>query len=204
MLITCSEVAKYFIWLANSKFGSQFELCPMKLQKVTFFAQGWYLALYGKPLFQDDFQAWENGPVNKILYNDYKIFRKQHINLVLPEPNLPEEIKFFLTGIANTFFPLKAPVLSGITHKAGSPWTLTRNGLSPKDHSDKIISKSLIKEYYQSLIDDTQDNEGLDSVLAQFLDFLAEDAKNNFDQLIPYTENMLEEDRYLLKGVIDL
>jgi uncharacterized phage-associated protein len=204
MLLTCSEVAKYFIWLANSKFGGQFDLPPMKLQKVSFLAQGWYLALYGVPLFRDDFQAWRYGPVNKSVYLEYKHFGKQHINLLVAEPCLPQDVKFFLTEIANTFFPLRDPVLSGMTHKSDSPWTITRVGLLPQDNSDRIIPHDLIKEYYQTLIDDTEENEGEDTALVQFLDFLADDAKDNFDKLIPYTEDMLKEDMYLLKGVVDL
>ena len=34
-------------------------LGQMKLQKLLYFMQGWYLSLYDKPLFDEDFEAWE-------------------------------------------------------------------------------------------------------------------------------------------------
>lgn len=36
---------------------------PMKLQKLVYFAPGWYLALFNKPLIDERVEAWKFGPV---------------------------------------------------------------------------------------------------------------------------------------------
>jgi uncharacterized phage-associated protein len=37
------------------------------------------MALYGDPLFEEDFQAWIHGPVIPVLYQKYKSFGWQPI-----------------------------------------------------------------------------------------------------------------------------
>ena len=59
------NVARYVV----EKLGS---MTTMKLQKLTYYCQAWSLAWDDLPLFQDDFQAWANGPVCYELYNKHK------------------------------------------------------------------------------------------------------------------------------------
>lgn len=47
------------------------EMTTMKLQKLCYYAQAWSLAWEGRPLFDEDFQAWANGPVCRELYNKH-------------------------------------------------------------------------------------------------------------------------------------
>ena len=49
------DVAKLFIGLANEQAEqNQGDLMTnLRLQKLLYFAQGWYLARYGKPLFSN-------------------------------------------------------------------------------------------------------------------------------------------------------
>ena len=42
MAISCKDIADYFIWLANDT-GSY--LSNLKLQKLVYYAQAWYLAI---------------------------------------------------------------------------------------------------------------------------------------------------------------
>lgn len=199
MSLNCIDVANYFIWLANHEFSDVSDFSPIKLQKVTFSAQGWYLGLYGEPLFQEDFQAWKYGPVYPPLYFEHKKFGKNRIVCDFECPDIAFDKERFLKGIAHNFFHIDPNVLSGMTHKEGSPWKITRKNLSSKEHSNEVIPKELIKEYYEKLINDSDENDGESDIIAQFLDFLANDAEINFDKMIPYTEDMLEKDKRLLE-----
>ena len=38
-------------------------LTNLKLQKLLYYAQAWYLVLLNKPLFAEDFQAWAHGHI---------------------------------------------------------------------------------------------------------------------------------------------
>ena len=55
------DVANFFLKIVDRDSGST--ITPLKLQKILYYAHGYYLANYDKPLFQEDFQAWANGPV---------------------------------------------------------------------------------------------------------------------------------------------
>ncbi|WP_375509895.1 type II toxin-antitoxin system antitoxin SocA domain-containing protein [uncultured Nostoc sp.] len=203
-MVTCSLVAKYFIWRANNFHIQDVDLTPMKLQKILFHAQALYLALYGSSLFEEDFEAWQRGPVARNVYFEYKEFGSKKIDRPTAEPVLPPETEIYLSRIADIFLPRNPYVLSAITHKPGTPWKIIRGDLPDNAPCDKVIPKKLIKNYYQELLNDTKENQGEEALISQFLDFLAEDTEKNFDDMIPYTEDMLQKDKYLLKGVVDL
>lgn len=57
---TALDTAKYFLGLADEH-GD--ELDQLKLQQLCYYAQGYNLAMRGKPLFSDPIEAWDQGPV---------------------------------------------------------------------------------------------------------------------------------------------
>lgn len=64
------DIANYFL-SKGEKFGKR-SITPLKIQKLVYYAQGFYLALFNKPLFNEKIEAWQHGPVCRILYNKYK------------------------------------------------------------------------------------------------------------------------------------
>lgn len=67
-MTTALDVAQYFIACG----GDEGDISNLKLQKLVYYAQGFHLALYGKPLFDDPVEAWTHGPVVPGLYRHYK------------------------------------------------------------------------------------------------------------------------------------
>lgn len=51
----------------------------MKLQKMLYYQQGFHLAYFDEPLFDEDIEAWTYGPVVKSMYHKYKDFGKNGI-----------------------------------------------------------------------------------------------------------------------------
>jgi uncharacterized phage-associated protein len=41
-----------------------------KLHKLLYYVQGWHVTMTGEPLFSDDIEAWEKGPVVASLWRD--------------------------------------------------------------------------------------------------------------------------------------
>jgi len=130
----------------------------MKVQKLVFFAHGLHLALYGKPLIKEQFQAWKFGPVVPSIYQDYKLYgadpilTTDYIALTKSEKE-KEEFDTVLDGLAdyvikNTWSVLKntdAVSLSAWTHKEGSPWQkFYKQGVS-----DIIIPNEEIEAYFK-------------------------------------------------------
>src|SRR4051812_2003689 len=56
------DIANYFLALDFTRRSKKdvpgFDISPLKLQKLLYYAQGYYLASYGKPLFEENFLKW--------------------------------------------------------------------------------------------------------------------------------------------------
>ena len=75
------DIAKYFITLANPE--AEDFITNLKLQKLLYYAQGFHLVLFGKPLFRESLEAWQYGPVVPDIYRIYK----QYGSSPLPQPD---------------------------------------------------------------------------------------------------------------------
>ena len=56
MMANVFDVAKYILQRTG-------KISTWKLQKLCYYSQAWTLAWTGKPLFEEEFEAWRNGPV---------------------------------------------------------------------------------------------------------------------------------------------
>ncbi len=67
---TAGDIAKFFLFKAGQ---DEDLLTNLKLQKLLYYAQGYYLALNdGTRLFSDEIEAWTHGPVVASVYKKYK------------------------------------------------------------------------------------------------------------------------------------
>lgn len=74
------DVAKWFLAQSNEEAGDL--VSNLKLQKLVYYAQGFHLAVFEKPLFDDVIEAWTHGPVVPNVYHHYK----QHGSGSIPVP----------------------------------------------------------------------------------------------------------------------
>lgn len=148
--LSCFDIADYFLNFAQET-GSY--ISNLKLQKLVYYAQAWHLALYGEPLFAEDFQAWIHGPVIPALYQKYKSFGWQPI-LTKTEPVLPQSKVDFLGEVISEYFACDAYELEQMTH-AEEPWSKARGPLAQDAVSEAVIEKDWIKDYYASRAEET-------------------------------------------------
>lgn len=140
------SVTKYFIL-------NCFEITPLALQKLLYFAQGFYKAFNGQFLFNNDCEAWVHGPVYKNIYDKYKDRGYNPIEENFSEYSdfkLSETETEFLDSIILNFGCYSGKVLEKMTH-IETPWRVTRKGLGEHESSDRIINKDLISEYFSSI-----------------------------------------------------
>ena len=65
-----SDVANFFTNLCLD--DAEDYITNQKLNNLMYFAQGWSLALLGRPLFSNEIQAWRYGPVIPAIYHEYR------------------------------------------------------------------------------------------------------------------------------------
>src|SRR5258706_4098008 len=109
-------------------------LTVMTLLKVLYFAHGWYLAKTNNPLIAQPFEAWKHGPVNRVVYDQYKEYGRKPIDkaAVSFDPVLMKYVKTphsfdtdtsrLLENICDYYVRFHPYTLSELTHQAGGPW----------------------------------------------------------------------------------
>ncbi len=146
IMATVLNVAAYIV----NKCG---EITTMKLQKLVYYCQAWSLAWDEEPLFDEDFQAWANGPVSPILFNLHKgsfvvgsDFLEKHSNYTFNKNEI-ETMDAVLADLKD-----KSPQwLSDLTHSE-RPWKEARKGYAPGELCNVVITKESMQDYYGGLI----------------------------------------------------
>ena len=129
------------------------EVTPLMLQKLLYFIQGIYSALYGSPIFEEDCRAWIHGPVYPEVYKLFRDFKYNPIDdarfalLKGREDILAEDEKHAIDLVVNTFGIYSGKVLKKITHNE-DPWKDARKGYGDNIPSSELLPKKRIMEYY--------------------------------------------------------
>ncbi len=135
-------------------------LTPMKLVKLCYILNGWYLGFHGKPLFNERIEAWRYGPVMPELYHSTKIYGRDEIPFdfvsnfeqTKSKSNYkPKELNF-IERIYAVYKNKTAIELSMLTHTADSPWSQVYK----KDIPGIEIPVDLIKVHYEQKIKSVQ------------------------------------------------
>ena len=139
------DVAKYIL-------AKQGKMSTWKLQKLCYYSQAWQLAWTGEALFDEDFEAWANGPVCPVLFHEHrgkyaiseKDFNKGDIN------NLTADEKETVDVVLNDYGAMEPYQLREQSH-AEMPWIMARGNWPDGARCNTVISKDSMGEYYGSL-----------------------------------------------------
>jgi uncharacterized phage-associated protein len=149
-----SSIANGFLELG---FRDSVSVDPMKIQKLTYFANGYYLAKTGEPLVNERFQAWKLGPVLPTLYHEMKRFRGMPIdsyakiydrvlNRIIPAAPPEDDAEFVKIRqfVWMNYGKRESITLSRLTHKVGGAWQQTildNPGIEGPQIPDDLIRK---------------------------------------------------------------
>lgn len=125
-------------------------LTNLKLQKLVYYAQAWYLGINGSSLIESDFQAWVHGPVCPSLYRRFKKYGWNPISEHPEEVSIPDNIREHLTEVFDVYGQYSGYQLEQMTH-AESPWMSARGDIPLDDASNAIISKQSMQDFYSEL-----------------------------------------------------
>ncbi|MBB0990926.1 DUF4065 domain-containing protein [Dietzia sp. SLG510A3-30A2] len=121
-----------------------------KLEKLTYYAQAWYLAWDGRRLVDDEFQAWADGPVSPRLHRVNKYERSGPWSQTLPEARLDaldQHARLVIDAVLAHYGPMSKHDLIELTHSE-DPWLIARGSLPEGAQSQNIVEVRDIRRYY--------------------------------------------------------
>jgi len=147
-MLTCHDVGRYLLSLTNQEEAGDL-ISNLKLQKLVYYAQGFHLALEGRPLFKQTIEAWNHGPVVPELYHAYK----EHGSGAIPRPNdidfsiYSDQEQELLNEVYQVYGQFSAWKLRNMTHDE-PPWKNAQLG-------DRI-SHGAMKTFFQTQLVDSE------------------------------------------------
>lgn len=143
VMLEAAKIADYFLSLSQPEVGDM--ISHLKLQKLLYYAQGFHIAITGKPLFEEQIVKWQYGPVVRDLYSKYKKYGAKGI-----EPpkdvdfsNIPEETKQILNEVYEVYGQFSALKLSDMTH-AEPPYNSVE--------IEEEITHKILEDYFKEKI----------------------------------------------------
>ena len=144
MAYNAIDIAKKIVCQTDVEHGDT--ISNLKLQKLLYYMQGFHLAFFNTPFFNESIEAWTYGPVVPVVFNEFKKFKKRAINpenyrdeLVLA--NEEQQMFDMVYGEYNRF---SAVALMQMTHTEG-PW---------KNHSiGDVITIEELRSFFLTQID---------------------------------------------------
>ena len=126
-------------------------MTAMKLQKLVYYSQSWSLVWDERPLFNEEIEAWANGPVTPVLYNEHKgKFVVEPGDISGDASALDASATETVDAVLKFYGGKSAQWLSDLTHSE-APWMEARVGLSPGERCNRVIPISSMAEFYGSL-----------------------------------------------------
>lgn len=160
-----NDVARY---IGLSLLSKGLSVSPLKLQKVLYYTQAWYMVFFGRKntLFEDVPEAWVNGPVYPTVYYEYRDkvpgmcdhltashFGTEDITGTLQK--LSEKLQFtrdeteLVDSIVTLYGSQTQNHLIFLSHSE-KPWAEKREGLAPFEKSNTPLSLDTMYEYYKA------------------------------------------------------
>lgn len=125
-----------------------------KLEKLVYFTQAWHLAWDGRPLFEDEFEAWPDGPVSRKLHRVNKYHRTNVFDTELPGADsrvLTSHERRVVDAVLDYYGKLSTQDLIELTHD-DSPWLVARGNLPEKAPSSAKISITEMRRCYTAKV----------------------------------------------------
>jgi uncharacterized phage-associated protein len=138
------DIAKFVLAVAHEN-GDV--VTNLKMQKLLFYAQALHLAKKKTPLFDDDAEAWQFGPVIPDVYDTYKKYGRLPIDEDISQEDvdvLDAETQNFMDEFLFKFMDYSATHLANMTHNE-APW---QDAFDKNPGGSEIIPKDALQQYY--------------------------------------------------------
>lgn len=155
------DVANFVLDVADDR---EIAITNLSLQKLLYFIHGWFYSIYEEPLIKNKFEAWQYGPVQRVLYDQFKVFRDRPIRNVRttyinPEDGqniykpygIGESHQETIKQVLDKYASYSAIQLVEKSHKEDSPWEFVWKQAEEAIYPGMKIPDALILEHFKSL-----------------------------------------------------
>jgi len=118
--------------------GESSDLTELKMHKLLYFAQRRHYEHFGEWLFNDDFEGWVHGPVNRRVRTSFMYLGDQEVELTLEE-------EYTLREVIYEYGRYSAGYLRNLSHNDNA-YRISREGLNDNELGKRVILKEHIIE----------------------------------------------------------
>lgn len=136
----------------------------LSLQKLLYFIHGWFYSIYDEPLVRNKFEAWQYGPVQRVIYDQFKTFKNGPIRGVRatyidPEtgesvyklPKVETNHASLIEQVIDKYAKFTAGQLVEESHAEDSPWEYVWHQAEEVVYPGMRIPDSLIVDHFKRL-----------------------------------------------------
>jgi uncharacterized phage-associated protein len=139
------RVADYLIYKSSLE---EEPITNLKLQKLLYYSQGFYLAIYNKVLFEDLICKWTHGPVVPNVYHQFKSFGSNPITPIndFDVSDFSSDELSLINDVYSVYGQFSGSALRNMTH-IEPPWADTEDAEEiPVSLMDKYFKTRLVKK----------------------------------------------------------
>ncbi|AIM34897.1 Orf21 (plasmid) [Bacillus thuringiensis serovar kurstaki str. YBT-1520] len=138
------EVANYLLYKND-------DITPLALQKLLYYAQGFCKVLTGTYLFEDDCEVGSHGPVYRAIFNKYKVYQYDNLEVNYDSTNQLTQIeKEILDCVINTLGCYSGKSLEKMI-LFDLPWEVAHLELEDNDPGKPIMEKEEIDNCFNTM-----------------------------------------------------
>jgi uncharacterized phage-associated protein len=136
----------------------------LALQKLLYFVHGWFFSIYDMPLVKNKFEAWQYGPVQRVIYDQFKVtkngpirgLRATFINPLTGEdeyrePRIEPEHLTIITEILQKYADYSVGQLVQESHVEDGPWEFVWKQAEDAIYPGMKIPDALIADHFKRL-----------------------------------------------------
>ena len=137
-------------------------ISQLKLQKMVYFAHGYHLSQFGRPLIIEDIEAWKFGPVVPDIYIQYSIFGRSPIvetDILAYDQELRSKLKTLdsqawqaINYTWEATRDVSARRLSEWTHEPDGPWQKYYYAKDDGEGARKVIDNNDIQDFFRKFL----------------------------------------------------
>ena len=135
--------------LVRRRFALGLQTTNLDLQKLAYFCHGWHLALIGRPLVDEPFEAWRFGPVLPSVYHKFKVFSSNPVPVEHPlvQFEMPidngSDTSQLIDRVLQVYGNRTSFDLVNMSHAPDGPWTAAW-----ESNFSSTIDNDLIRQYF--------------------------------------------------------